>query len=268
MSGSRSASRWATTMTLIICALLGGGCEFDLQSVVMNNPPYVLSERQRSQLGHVELSVRAEHPIHIQQPWMKSNAAIQGAKTGAVMGTALALADLRGIVLVPVTAPVGAMVGLGVPKKVRADAEGNAEAQRIRAAAATLDPVTALEVGVVRTSEVEAGRRLAVASSKSGSVLGQHADTRLELTLTKWGLCGSEFESEPDFAPVLEVRGRVVRLDDGKTLLEKTWKVEGTGRKFTAWADGGEPLLREEYARLYERLQMTIVTELFTLVYA
>ena len=93
------------------------------------------------------------------------------------------------------------------------------------------------------------------------SLADKGIDTVLEISVERLDLAGSGLN--PKLPLVINVRARLVRVQDETNLYSDKWTYSGYGQKFTEWAADNAKQFREEVDRACQSLAEQIVKQLF-----
>ena len=240
-------------------------------------------EKVRSNFGSVGVVAspyRAERKFRV-----PAKGVVGGAGRGLVVGAALPVVagaaspipggSIVGLLLVPITAPVGMVYG--AVKAVPAEEVDRAEVAIHKAVdrLETIDAGSLFHNEVVRLGSERTGLKFIVVPGiglqEAKEVVAYDQldipgiDTILELNFEEGGLWGL-YTIDPPTSAFIEVRARLIRKTDNKVLLDETVSCFSEQRSFNEWAAHEGQGFYDEMISCIPRLADKIVDDFF-LVY-
>ena len=237
------------------------------------------SEQVRAELGAIGVvSARFLPKVVVSTPAKgQADGASRGAELAAEgmvlggIGTAGPFGLLLGIMLVPVAAPIGYVVG-------RSKAESAEKVDKTEAALTNV--LTDLRIQETMRDHFlrvarEQTRHPFVVFEEQGpttpdeelsyaSLAGKGIDTVLEISVLNFGLRGP-WSINPPLTFFMTLRTRLIRTVDGEVVYVATQRHKGKKLKFVNWATNDAQPLREDFDRCYKNLPEGIVNKLFFL---
>ena len=255
---------------------------FSLFSCVVHQPTPPPPEQLKVDLGRIGIVSACFQPeVRFQKPPTKGDAAWQGAKewvAGSIaggFGTLNPLGAILGVILAPVAAGVGGIVGS--VKGVTSE-----EMEKIKEQEGVLNGYVAtlnfqqimrdcfLSVAREQTQypfvplEVQ-GPGVLLELLTYDSLSSEDIDTVLEIGVRYCELSGEE-GAHPPLHLVMSVGTRYIRLKDGQVLYSPNPKYRGVDfRQFSDWAANSAQLFKEEVDRGFQFLAEEIVKRVFAL---
>ena len=260
-----SATRHSIVIFLSIALLL-------LQWGCAHAPPPrpfrpTLSEEVRTTLGTIgvvpadvipETQFKGPTRGRLHGAWKGAMEALEGAGGGMGVGGPGA------IIVIPIVIGVFAVTGMTVGAIM---AESGSEVKEVEAtltkAPGELKVQETFRDRVLQEAREQTRHNFVLIQDQApySSLADKGIDTVLEV-----GLVGLRFEGEgvnPKLTLVMNVRARLVRVQDETNVYSDNWTYSASGRKFTKWAADNAKQFREEVDRACQSLAEQIVKQLF-----